>query len=105
MLATPSRGTRVPDPDAFAFEPKWDGFRAIARIEATGVDLWSRRGRPLAPAFPELAPSPSVSGTSVVLDGELLCFAPDGRPDFDRLRHRAVLGERAAARASVRHPA
>ncbi|WP_348994485.1 hypothetical protein [Pseudarthrobacter sp. AL20] len=28
-------------------EPKWDGFRATAFIEADGVTLWSRQGKEL----------------------------------------------------------
>ena len=43
----------LPKGRGWAFEPKWDGFRAIAW---SGGRLDSRRKRPLLPYFPELAP-------------------------------------------------
>src|SRR3954447_18190444 len=105
MLAIPSRGTRVPDPDVFAFEPKWDGFRAVAYIEDDAVRIASRRGRWLTDAFQELVSCPATHGRSAVLDGELVCFGPDGKPDWNRLRHRAVCRESAAQRGAMRAPA
>ena len=36
------------------FEPKWDGFRALARRDADGVDIRSRHGRPFSRYFPEV---------------------------------------------------
>jgi ATP-dependent DNA ligase len=46
------------------YEPKWDGFRCIAFVDADGIDLRSRHDRPLARYFPEL-----VSGFHRVLAG------------------------------------
>lgn len=49
----------IPDerscPGGCRYEPKWDGFRAVARVdEHAGVHLWSRRQRRLNTAFPEI---------------------------------------------------
>nr|WP_254106708.1 hypothetical protein [Arthrobacter sp. 68b] len=37
------------------YEPKWDGFRATAFIEADRVTLWSRQGKELTRVLPDLA--------------------------------------------------
>jgi bifunctional non-homologous end joining protein LigD len=41
----------------------------------------------------------------VILDGELVCFADDGQPNFERLRGRLRSQRQAAAIASQRAPA
>src|SRR4051812_11994115 len=105
MLATPSRDARVADPDAFAFEPKWDGFGAFVRVDLHGVEVTSRRGRSLSAAFPEFLTAPTIGGRSVLLDGELVCFDAAGRPDWDRLRHRSLYGSRSAPEAARLAPA
>ena len=45
MLAGTSQG--VPAGDGWAFEIKWDGFRAIARVHGDDVQLLSRNGKRL----------------------------------------------------------
>jgi bifunctional non-homologous end joining protein LigD len=73
MLA---RLDRLPRGD-YAYEVKWDGFRAIVSTEA-GLEVRSRRGWSMAPQLPELARLP----TGLVLDGEIVAFGEDGRPSF-----------------------
>ena len=52
MLATPA----VPfDSDAYLFEVKWDGVRALAAIEAGRWRLWGRTGTDYTARYPELA--------------------------------------------------
>src|SRR5215217_3931511 len=51
MLARLER--ELPEGD-FLYEPKWDGFRALALRDGAQVDLRSRHGRPLARYFPEI---------------------------------------------------
>lgn len=55
----------------YLYEPKWDGFRALAFVAAGEVDLRSRHGRPLARYFPELLPALAALGDAV-LDGEIV---------------------------------
>src|SRR5215203_4591738 len=70
MLARLARELPVGD---YLYEPKWDGFRALAARSVEEVDVRSRHGRPLARYFPEIVealleqPAPSF-----VLDGELV---------------------------------
>jgi bifunctional non-homologous end joining protein LigD len=70
------------------FELKYDGFRALARIEAGACCLVSRK-RNRYKSFPEL--SASIAATipgQAVLDGEIVHLAPDGRPMFYELMRR-----------------
>jgi len=66
------------------YEPKWDGFRAIAFVDGETVHLQSRNGRPLTRYFPELRFPPG----RYVLDGEIVLFGADGTQDFDALGQR-----------------
>ncbi len=74
----------LPDGDRWAYEPKWDGFRAIAFVDGDEVTLQSRNGRPLTRYFPELRFYPG----RYVLDGEIVVEDADGQPDFDALGQR-----------------
>ena len=46
----------LPGPSSrHAFEPKWDGFRAVVQANADGrIAIWSRNRTNLADAFPDL---------------------------------------------------
>jgi ATP-dependent DNA ligase len=70
----------------FAYEPKWDGFRAVA----WGGDpfrLDSRNRRPLLRYFPELAQVLSRLPAGTVVDGEVVVVLEDVT-DFDALQQR-----------------
>jgi len=72
------------------FELKYDGFRALARIERGRAQLISRNGHPFA-SFSDLAESmaDSLPATDViVLDGEIVCLDRKGRPQFNDLLFR-----------------
>jgi ATP-dependent DNA ligase len=98
-----SRGT-LPDEDGWAFEPKWDGFRALAFVDGDGdaPALLSRGGRALERYFPELRFPPG----RYVLDGEIVIDGDEGLQDFDALTNRihpaasriALLSEQTPAR-------
>jgi bifunctional non-homologous end joining protein LigD len=84
----------VPVPAAFdhpdwVFELKHDGFRALAHIDGHRCTLVSRRGH-VYTQFPMLAEdlAHAVRARSCVLDGEIVCLAPDGRSLFNRLLFR-----------------
>jgi hypothetical protein len=61
---------------SYAYEPKWDGFRALLRTEH-GLRVLSRRRWNMTPLLPELEAFP-IQG---VFDGELIAFS-EGQPDF-----------------------
>jgi ATP-dependent DNA ligase len=55
------------------YEPKWDGFRALAFRDGDALELQSRHGNPLARYFPELvAPLLALPEPRFVLDGEIV---------------------------------
>ena len=82
MLAKLARD--LPEGDGLLYEPKWDGFRCIAFVDGEELYLQSRSGKPLRRYFPELTFPPG----RYVLDGEIVLFDADGRPDFDALGQR-----------------
>jgi DNA ligase D-like protein (predicted ligase) len=89
-----------PDQAGWAFEPKWDGYRALGHVVGGGLALRSRNGVDMAGWFPELAGLAGTLGDHAgVLDGEVVAFDPDGRPSFEALQ------QRMAARAGRRRGA
>ena len=44
----------LPDGEGWQYEPKWDGFRCLARRDGDEVTLTSKSGKPLARYFPEV---------------------------------------------------
>ena len=43
----------LPEGAGWQYEPKWDGFRCLARRDGEDVELISKSGKPLARYFPE----------------------------------------------------
>lgn len=75
------------DPDWF-FEVKWDGFRAIASIDAEGaVTLTSRNGLDLLRRFKELESiGAAFRSLPVLVDGEICALDEHGRSSFQALQ-------------------
>ena len=76
----------LPEGADWVYEPKYDGFRALAFVDGDGGDVYlqSRGGRPLRRYFPELV----FPDGRYVLDGELVILDDDGREEFDALQAR-----------------
>lgn len=77
----------LPTGDAWAFEFKWDGIRALVEVRDAQTRVYSRTGRDLTASFPELA-GLSEQLPDALLDGELISLGPDGRPLFGRVVER-----------------
>jgi ATP-dependent DNA ligase len=78
----------LPAAGNFLFEPKWDGFRAIAFRGASELFIQSRDSRPLDRYFPELHDALLERlPPDCVLDGEIVIAKPGGL-DFDALQLR-----------------
>lgn len=73
------------------WEPKLDGYRALAFIREGHVTLRSRRGLDLTPAFPRLVSELAAQGANMILDGELVALDDNGRPSFNALQNRVQL--------------
>lgn len=89
------------------FELKWDGVRALAYKDQERFWLTTRNLKPALPRFPELARVVDAIGADqAILDGEIVTFGGDGRPDFDLVRSRnAQRDPRAIARSQEASPA
>jgi bifunctional non-homologous end joining protein LigD len=93
------------DDDEWQFEPKWDGMRAVVRIDAGSVSASSRTGREVTAEFPELAGLSGIAD-SAVLDGELVAMGTDGSTSFSQLQRRfGVAGPAQVAARAEQVPA
>lgn len=89
--------------DGWAYEPKWDGFRAVASNDGE-PRLDSRNQRPLVRYFPELIDLVSAVPGGTVIDGEVVVLQQD-RLAFDMLQQRLHPAESRVARLSAEIPA
>lgn len=101
QLARSARSLPDDPPGSWSYEPKWDGFRALAFRDGDTLELQSRNGRPLTRYFPEIA----LPAGSFVLDGELVIEGEDGREDFDALSQRIHPAASRIARLAQEIPA
>ncbi len=92
---------QLPGDDGWVYEPKYDGFRALAFVDGDELYLQSRGSKPLARYFPELV----FPKGRYVLDGELLILDDDGREIFDLLQNRLHPAESRVAMLSEETPA
>jgi ATP-dependent DNA ligase len=79
---------QLPLGEQWAYEPKFDGFRAIAFVDGDEVYIQSRSGRPLGRYFPEVTFAPGC----YIVDGEIV-IDDDSDPahptqDFGALQNR-----------------
>jgi ATP-dependent DNA ligase len=74
----------LPEGEQWAYEPKYDGFRAIVFVDGEECMVQSRAGKPLSRYFPELSFPPG----SYVLDGEIVIDGSEGTQDFGALQQR-----------------
>lgn len=58
----------LPEGEHWAYEPKFDGFRAIVFVDGNELTIQSRSGKPLGRYFPEL----SFAVDRYVVDGEIV---------------------------------
>ncbi len=105
MLATAGA---LPRGDGWVVEVKWDGVRALLGVRPDGSHrITSRLGNDSTGAFPELAglaASVRDAGLSVLLDGEIVAFGPEGKPSFSMLQQRLGLAPAAAVRRAREIP-
>jgi bifunctional non-homologous end joining protein LigD len=89
MLATPGQLPGVAEEDAWAFEMKWDGVRAVVYVDTGTVRVLTRNDREVIANYPELRGLAEFFGDRrVILDGEIVAFDEDGRPSFGTLQQR-----------------
>jgi ATP-dependent DNA ligase len=95
----------LPEGDGWQFEPKWDGFRCIARRDGGAVEMISRSGKPLGRYFPEvLEMLVRTKEKRFVSDGELILPLAD-RLDFEALQMRLHPAESRVRKLAKETPA
>lgn len=93
---TPMLATLVDAPfdrAGWLFEPKWDGYRAIAEVSAGRVRLLSRKGKPFNERFAPVAQALATLRHEAVLDGEVVALDERGRSRFQLLQNYQRTGE------------
>ena len=95
----------VPDADSveggLAYEPKWDGFRAIVTFDGSTVEIGSRGAKPLTRYFPELTDAfARLLPRPCVLDGEIVVRS--GKPGGERLDWEALSARIHPAESRIR---
>lgn len=75
------------DRPGWIFEPKWDGYRAIAEVAPKGVRLYSRNQKSYATKFAALVRSLETLPHEAVLDGEVVVLDAQGRSHFQLLQN------------------
>lgn len=95
----------LPLGEGWQYEPKWDGFRCIARREGDAVEMISRSGKPLGRYFPEVIEILRRTRDNVfTVDGELILPLAD-RLDFEALQMRLHPAESRVRKLSQETPA
>jgi bifunctional non-homologous end joining protein LigD len=84
MLCTLTKEV-VPDAD-YLYEVKWDGYRIISYIDDGKVRMDSRSALDYTKKYPPVAKALAALGHDAVLDGEVVVFNEEGKPDFDALQ-------------------
>jgi len=95
----------LPNGEGWQYEPKWDGFRCIARRDGDTVEMISRSGKPLGRYFPEVIEMlRTVKESRFTLDGELI-IPLDDRLDFEALQMRLHPADSRVRKLSKETPA
>jgi ATP-dependent DNA ligase len=92
----------LPAGRGWLFEPKWDGFRALAFRDGADVQLRSRNRKPLGRYFPELVEAlAALPVVRFVLDGEIVIR----KQPFETLQLRLHPAARRIEHLAREHPA
>jgi len=95
----------LPEGDGWQFEPKWDGFRCLARRDGDEVTLTSKSGKPLGRYFPDVVEIlGGLKEKQFLLDGELIIPIDDAL-SFDALQLRLHPAESRVRKLAAEHAA
>lgn len=95
----------LPTEGGWQFEPKWDGFRAIAVRDGADIVIWSKSGKRLDRYFPELvALLAALHAKRFIIDGEIILPRGDVL-SFDALQARLHPAASRIAKLSSETPA
>ncbi len=70
----------------WVFEIKWDGYRAVSDLREKEIQLYSRNGLSYSDKFSKITKALEKQTHQMVLDGEIVAFNSEGKPDFQTLQ-------------------
>jgi bifunctional non-homologous end joining protein LigD len=92
MLATIAE--RPPIGDAWIYEVKWDGVRALCFIDNNELSIFSRTQKRCEQQYPELSVLPrQVKASQAILDGEIAVLDDQGRSSFNLIQPRISVAD------------
>jgi ATP-dependent DNA ligase len=95
----------LPEGKGWQYEPKWDGFRCLARRDGNDVTLTSKSGKPLARYFPEVVEIlQRLKARQFMIDGELIIPVGDAL-SFEALQLRLHPAESRVRKLAKETPA
>ena len=74
------------DKKEWVFEIKWDGYRSIADLRQKEPLLYSRNGLSFKEKFYKVTEALEDQEHEMILDGEIVAFNSEGKPDFQKLQ-------------------
>ncbi len=81
MLA--SSAEEPPTTDAYVYEVKWDGIRALIAFDDGHVTIRTRNNMDITNRFPELlVPEQAFRASTALFDAEIVCLDEQGKPVF-----------------------
>jgi bifunctional non-homologous end joining protein LigD len=101
MLLLPA--SELPDDDAWRYEVKLDGYRAVAFKTGGHVQLRSRNDSDFTRRYSAVSAALRNLPDESVIDGEIVALDADGRPSFNLLQNhgRAKSSSEPLARAAA----
>ena len=95
----------LPEGEGWQYEPKWDGFRCLARRDGAEITLTSKSGMPLARYFPDVVEMlHRLKTKQFLVDGELIIPAGDAL-SFEALQLRLHPAESRVRKLATETPA
>ncbi|KMQ67130.1 ATP-dependent DNA ligase [Chryseobacterium sp. FH2] len=84
MLAKPFE--KAFDDEDWIFEIKWDGYRAVADLSKDEPLFYSRNGISFLSKFEKVSQDFEYQKHKMILDGEIVAYDENGRPNFQLLQ-------------------